>query len=495
MAQSPMMRQYNSMRRKYPGTIVFFRLGDFYEMFDDDAKLVSGLLGLTLTARDSGDGQRAPMCGVPYHSAASYIQRLVDKGYKVAICEQMSDPAMSRGLVEREVVRIVTPGTVIAADDGDVRSSRYILCLVVYKKKVGAAYADVSTGEFNAFELSDISQLSDALAVVNAAEVIASAETLAAVKLYSPMEDLTVTDYDNAEPILSAATKALSAVFNEEDADSGAQAVAQTPLACRASAGLINYIMETQRAGMTHITRIKLVDFSLEMAIDRTARRNLELVESLAGERGNSLLSVLDRTVTSSGARTLRAWIQHPLRDLRRINARHDAVEYLCNNTDALSEIQGMLKGSADLARLLSKLSYRTLTPRDCLALHRTLDKAAQLKRTLDALAKPPLLLKQLAERIDPLSDLISLIERMISQEAPQTIGEGGIILAGYNEELDELRSVGNDGLVWMEKLEAKEREQTGIRNLKVIYNRVFGYMFEVSKSNANRVPNRFIRK
>ena len=494
---SPMMRQYNSMKRKYPGTIVFFRLGDFYEMFDEDAKLVSGLLGLTLTARDAGGGERAPMCGVPYHSATGYIQKLTALGYKIAICEQISDPETSRGLVDRDVVRIVTPGTAFVSDETESRQNRYILSLVINKKVVGAAYADVGTGEFCAFETADVAGLPDALALVNPVEIIADAETKAMLSRYAQMDGICVTDYDYAAPGSALAGKSLANTFSRETLE--VSGVLEMPAASRAVAGLLSYIMETQRVGMAHITDIRVVNCQNEMAINKLSRRNLELTQSLSGERGKSLLSVIDKTVTSSGARLLRRWVERPLLDARKITERHDAVEYLYNEPDTLKEIRSVLKGAADLERLLCKLSYRTLNPRDCLALSRTLERTAKLQTitipiTTAGRDMPPML-TALFKQADPLEDLTALINRMISPNASADIRDGGVIQEGYSEELDSLRAASGEGLMWMEKLENRERVSTGIRSLKVIYNRVFGYLIEVTKTHADKVPDRYMRR
>ena len=486
-----MMKQYYSMKRQYPGTIVFFRLGDFYEMFDEDAKLVSGLLGLTLTARDSGGGERAPMCGVPYHSASTYIQKLTAKGYKIAICEQISDPATSRGLVDRDVVRIVTPGTAFVSDETEFRQNRYILSLVVAKKTVGAAYADIGTGEFCAFEVSDIAGLPDALDLVNPVEVIAEAETKSVIRQYIGLDDVNITDYDFAAPGVSSAGKILAGTLSQDALS--ASGILGMPAACRAAAGLLSYISETQKVGMAHITDIRIVNYQNEMSINKLSRRNLELTQSISGENNKSLFSIIDNTVTSSGARLLRRWVEHPLFDAERIRRRHEAVEYLYGDTGLLNEIRGILKGTADLERLLCKLSYRTLNPRDCLALGRTLERATQL-RSVSGIDMPAAL-SGLLTKIDPLDELTSLIGRMISPDAPSDIRDGGVIQQGYNEELDSLRAASNEGLVWIEKLEDRERQATGIRALKISYNRVFGYLIEVSKSNTGKVPDRYIRR
>ena len=484
------MRQYLSIKSRYPGTIVFFRLGDFYEMFFEDAQLVSGLLNLTLTGRNSGDGERTPMCGVPYHSASSYINRLVELGHKVAICEQMTDPALSRGLVEREVIRVVTPGTVVDAESLEEKSNRFIMSLCAVRKRVGAAYADVSTGEFAVCELSSLEELPDTLASVRPAEVIADPDTRAAIA--EKIAPFAVGSYEGSAFGATVAKKTLLNHFQANYAS--AFGIEDMPLAQRAAGGLLSYIMETQRNGMRHISRVRIHTPDNEMSVDRVARRNLELTQTLSGSKGRGTLCyLLDATRTAMGGRALRSWIEHPLADRAAIERRHEAVGALHADSPLLESIRASLKGAADLERMLCKLSYKTLNPRDCLALRQTFARVPEISSLVTGLDAD--LLRRVAAGLDPMDDLCALIDRMISPDAPVLVADGGVINDGYNAELDKLRSASTDGKKWLSDLEAKERELTGIKTLKISYHRVFGYLIEVTKSNYSAVPKRYERR
>jgi DNA mismatch repair protein MutS len=453
-------------------------------MFFDDAKLVSGLLGLTLTARDSGNGERAPMCGVPYHSAAGYINKLIELGHKVAICEQMSDPALSRGLVEREVIRVVTPGTVVDAELLDDKRNLYLLSLCAGKKRVGIAYADVSTGDFAAYEISAPEDLPDAIASIHPAEIIADAPSKAALEERGCISG--VCEYESAAFGAAVSRKALLNHFQADDLS--ALGLAELPLAARAAGGLLAYIMETQRNAMRHISKLRVDERSLELGVDRVARRNLELTQTMAGSKGKgTLFHLLDATRTAMGGRELRMWTEHPLNERSKIEARLEAVAALYANEPLTRSIQGALKGMCDLERLLCKISYKSLTARDALALRQTFGKVPELARLICELPSRELI--EIARSMDSMDDLCALIDRMISLDAPALPSEGGVILDGYNAELDSLRTAARNGKQWLCDFEAREREQTGIRNLKIVYSRVFGYLIEVTKSSYDRIP------
>ncbi|MDR2656415.1 MAG: DNA mismatch repair protein MutS [Oscillospiraceae bacterium] len=520
-AYSPMMQQYLGLKRRYPDTIVFFRLGDFYEMFFEDAEKVSALLNLTLTGRDAGDGVRAPMCGVPHHSASAYINRLVSLGHRVAICEQMGDPAQSRGLVEREVVRIVTPGTNIDQEPPDTGQSRYLLSMSAFKKRAGLAWVDVSAGEFRVLELESVGELADTVASIAPAEIIADAltqETLDGLGIRQIGAG--IERYADEAFALTAARKTILAHFNSVDTINsvrtdpdmvGEQALAGVtleslglaalPMATRAAGGLLSYLNETQRTAMTHITGLIVSERSGEMGLDRVARRNLELTETMRGQKGGgTLFHLLNDTRTAMGARMLRQWVERPMAVRARIEPRLDAVALLAADTPRLGGITQRLKGIADLERLLCKVSYRSFTARDALALRAAFAQIPGVRAMAEALGSgesgvPPVVLTDIINALDSMADLCALLDRMIDPNPPPTHADGGFIKAGYNEELDTLRKASEDGRHWIADLESRERQATGVKTLKIIYNRVYGYVIEISKGQAERAPDRYIRR
>ncbi|MDR1600075.1 MAG: DNA mismatch repair protein MutS [Oscillospiraceae bacterium] len=483
------MRQYLGVKERHPDTIVFFRLGDFYEMFFEDAEKVSALLNLTLTARDAGDNTRAPMCGVPYHSASTYINRLVALGHKVAICEQMTDPARSRGLVEREVVRVVTPGTNIEIDQQDSGQSRYLLAIAALKKRAGLAWVDVGAGEFRVLELDSLAELPDAAASIMPREVIADAltrETLDGAGIQLPGVGITAYDDEGFGP--AGAKKAILAHFKTMGE------LAETPMAARAAGGLLAYLAQTQKTAMIHITEPIVSHRSDELGLDRVARRNLELTETMRGRRGaGTLFHLLDDTRTAMGARMLRRWVERPMAARSAIEPRLDAVAALAADTPRLEGIMSRLKGIADLERLLCKVSYKSFTARDALALRAAFEQVPGILSLLEPLSGK--VLSDIAASLDPMGDLRALLDRMVEPNPPPTHAEGGFIKPGYNGQLDILRKASEDGRQWIVDLEARERLATGVKTLKIIYNRVFGYVIEISKGQADRAPERYIRR
>ncbi|GHU72979.1 DNA mismatch repair protein MutS [Clostridia bacterium] len=505
-AYAPMMRQYLGMKQKYPDTIVFFRLGDFYEMFFEDAQKVSSLLDLTLTGRDAGDGTRAPMCGVPHHSATSYINRLVALGHKVAICEQMTDPAQSRGLVEREVVRIVTPGTIVDQDALDGSQSHYLLSIVVRKKRAGLAWVDVGAGDFYVLEVSDAKELSDVLASIKPVESISDGATrIFFAENNCGLSDSAITAYSDDMFASGTARKVLLAHFNSVNENSSNKSIklpetiesmglAGMPLSVCAAGGLLSYLNDTQRTAMLHITTLTISARSDELGMDLVARRNLELSETIQGRKGKgTLLHLLNDTRTAMGTRTLRHWVEHPMAVREFIEARLDAVTALTSDSPRLTEIQSRLKGIADLERLLCKVSYKSFNARDALALSAAYRQVPGIKLLLGELKSN--ILVEITASLDPMEDLCALLDRMIAPDPPATLGGGSFIKDGYNEELDTLRQASKDGQAWISELEARERAATGIKTLKVMYNRVFGYMIEISKSQVEKAPDRYLRK
>ncbi len=488
MPLTPMMLQYLSIKEQNPDAILFFRLGDFYEMFFDDAKLVSRELELTLTGKDCGMSERAPMCGVPYHAADVYIGKLIEKGYKVAICEQTEDPAQAKGLVKREIVRIVTPGTVIESNLLEDRRANYIMSVCLRKNQAGIAFCDVSTGEFFVCQLSDIKlRLADELARISPSEILvndpeAFSELDTGMRAYA---------YDDEKYQYAAAAKALKAHFRE---DVSALGMESRRLAVSAAGALLTYLESTQKVTLAHILSVKNYDSEIHMELDRIALRNLELSRTIQGSKRGALLSVLDKASTAMGSRLLRSWIEQPLGDKAAIEQRLDAVEAVCAEPMISGAMRELLSGVYDVERLLSRIAYESVTPRDCLALVASLDVIPQLKDK-GAIFGGAGLLRGLFESLDPMDDLRGELRRAIKSDAPLAAKEGGIFKPGYSEELDELRDITENGRGYVQALEQRERESTGIKNLKIGYNRVFGYYIEVSKSNYSLVPYHYVRK
>ncbi len=490
MPVTPMMQQYLDVKEKHKDCVVFFRLGDFYEMFYEDAQLASRELELTLTGKDCGLSERAPMCGVPYHAASVYVSRLIEKGYKVAICEQMTDPALSKGLVERDVIRIITPGTAVEPALLDEKSNYYILCVAFRGKEAALAYTDVSTGEFTVHLLDSAeAHLKDEINRIRPHEILTDDEETLAGYL-----DDTV-----AVSRLSASAFEWKKAKEELLAHFGVASVEALGLEARdrripAAGALLYYLNDTQKNSLSHITRVAVYQSGNAMYLDRMTRRNLELTQSLrSGERRGSLLWLLDKTATAMGARLLKSWVEEPLTDPGRIQARLDAVEALKNDYMTADELGETLAGMADMERLLGKISYNSLNARDCLALLRSLQRVGPVKEMLARFDVP--VVAALGHTLAPLDELCALLAKAIHPDAPPVITEGGIIADGYNEELDGYREAATHGKQWVLDLETAERRETGIKNLKIQYNRVFGFYIEVTKSNLGSVPLRYTRK
>lgn len=487
---SPMMQQYMDIKQKHKDCVLLFRLGDFYEMFFEDATRISKELELVLTGKDCGLEERAPMCGIPYHAAATYISRLVENGHKVAICEQLTDPALSKGLVERDVVRIITPGTVVDPSMLDEKASSYVLCVAFSGKAASLAYADVSTGEFVAHLIADADKsLRDELARVDPHEII----TNDADRLASCLpRDVSVTDLGESAFSRKNAEGALLRHFKLQTTD--ALGLEKGDKRAVAAGALLAYLDETQKNDMAHITALTIYQDKSVMNLDRATRRNLELTESLrSGERRGSLLWLLDKTRTAMGARLLRAWVESPLLDGARIQTRLDAVEALLGDYMRAEELSDALGDVADMERLLSKISYGSLNARDCLALNRSLKSVAPVKELLNAFGSTPL--AALTHTLCPLQSLCELLEKAISPDAPLALSDGGTIRDGYDAELDGYREAMTNGKQWILDMEAAERRETGIKNLKIQYNRVFGYYIEITKSYLGQTPLRYTRR
>ncbi len=489
MALSPMMQQYLRIHDAYPDCLLLFRLGDFYELFFEDAKTASKELELTLTGKDCGLEERAPMCGVPYHSVNTYIEKLISKGYKVAICEQMEDPALAKGLVERDVVRVITAGTVTDPTMLEEKTNNYLMCVYLDGKKAGIAYADVSTGEFYVME-PDVQLLRAQIARISPMEVICNDPgQLAAIS-------------GNDIHCLSGQPQTWFQRRNAEDmlcdhfhlTQLTALGLSDRKEAACAAGALLRYLHETQKNSLEHIITLRFAENGKNMLLDQNTRRNLELTESLRGDRRKgTLLGLIDKTSTAMGGRLLRSWVEQPLLDEHEITSRLDAVEELVKNRMLGMTLAEELEGVYDMERLMNKVAYRNMNARDCLALCASLKRIPGIKELIRSAQSEQMV--RIQKELDPLEELTELLERAIHPDAPVVITEGGIIREGYSEVLDEYREAQTSGKQWILDLEAKEREATGIRNLRIQYNKVFGYYIEVTKSFLDQVPERYIRK
>ncbi len=493
---TPMRRQYFEIKEKNQDCILFFRLGDFYEMFDDDAKLAARELDLTLTTRDRNKPkeEQTPMCGVPYHSVDAYIARLVQKGYKVAICEQMEDPAQAKGIVERDITRIVTPGTVTESCMLDESRNNYIGCLCGQDTRLGLAFCDISTGAFFVTMCADGPSAASELGRFAPSEVlrfgVAAQEESISTALFQRL-NCCVNEGKPEQFLEEEAAEVLEKHFGSPLSQLGLTGL---PEAILAAGSLLRYLLSVQKNDLAHIRQLQYYITGRFMELDMDARRNLELTETLRSkEKKGTLLWVLDKTHTAMGGRMLRSWLEKPLLDAAEIGRRQSAVEELVQSTLCRGELEEALKDVSDLERVMTRIVTGTVNCRDLLGLARGLRALPEVKRQLQQLESP--LLRKLEEAIDPLTDCANLIEHTIVDEPPLTVREGGIIRKGAAAEADRLRDIMNGGTGTILAIEAAEREKTGIRTLRVSYNRVFGYYIEVSKSFIDQVPAHYIRK
>lgn len=494
MALSPMMQQYMEMRERYPDSILFFRLGDFYEMFFDQAELASRELDLTLTGKECGLENRAPMCGIPFHSADMYIARLVEKGYKVAICEQIEDPATAKGLVKRDIVKLVTPGTITENELLDESKNNYIANIYELGRTYALSYADISTGECFVTSSDDINapyKLIDEVLKLNPKELV--------------IEDNVLSDKYIIDNVIKKDKIYISRYLNQDEDKINELNILKDKynIAERKSLVLLlNYIYETQKNTASQINKVEKYSIETSMRLDVNTRRNLEIVESNREKtKKGSLLWVMDKTVTAMGARKLRHWIENPLLNKDEIEERLNAVDVLYSDMFAKDEIVKLLKSIRDTQRITTKLTNGNCNGRDLICLKNSFAVFPAIKKSLQGIIskiepKKAKLLTKVEANIDDLQDIFSLIEKSIEEEPPLVIKEGGIIKSGFNSEVDELRSASRDGKSWIMNLEAKEREETGIKGLKIGYNRVFGYYIEITRSNYKDIPEgRYIRK
>ena len=492
---TPMMRQYMETKKEYPDCILFYRLGDFYEMFFDDALTASKELEITLTGKNCGLEERAPMCGVPYHAVDGYLNRLVSKGYKVAICEQMEDPATAKGLVKRDVVRIVTPGTNLDTQALDESRNQYIMCVVYIADRYGLSVADVTTGDYFVSEIDDSEKLFDEIYRYMPSELICNeAFYMSGMDLDLLKEKLGITIYTLDAWYFDDEICARTLKDHFHVGALEGLGLADYDCGVIAAGALLKYLLETQKQDLSHITRLTVYASGKYMLLDSSTRRNLELCETLREkQKRGSLLWVLDKTKTAMGARTLRKYIEQPLIRKKDIEERLDAVAELKDQAISREEIREYLSSVYDLERLMCKITYQSANPRDLIAFERSLSMLPHIRCILQDMSST--LLKELYQELDPLEDLCALIQKSIVDDPPIAMKEGGIIKDGYHEEVDRLRTAKSKGKEWLARLEEQEREKTGIKNLRIRYNKVFGYYLEVTNSFKNLVPDYYTRK
>lgn len=492
---TPMMQQYMETKSQYPDCILFYRLGDFYEMFFDDALTASKELEITLTGKNCGMEERAPMCGVPYHAVDGYLTKLVSKGYKVAICEQVEDPKQAKGIVKREVVRIVTPGTILDAAAIDESKNNYIMCIVYIADRYGLSVADVTTGDYFVTELPDGQKLKDEIFKFMPSEIICNESFyMSGMDLEDMKNRLGITIYSLESWYFD--DEICKSKLMEHFKVSSLQGLGLSDYDCGViSAGaLLQYLLETQKNDLSHMTHITPYTTGKYMMLDSSTRRNLELCETLREkQKRGSLLWVLDKTKTAMGARTLRKYIEQPLIERTEIERRLDAVTELKEEAISREEIREYLSPVYDLERLITRITYGSANPRDLTAFSTSLEMLPAIHYILEDMKSD--LLCEICKEMDTLEDLCSLVKSAIAQEPPIAMKEGNIIRDGYSEEVDTLRRAKSDGKTWLAKLEEQEREKTGIKNLKIKYNKVFGYYLEVTNSYKELVPEYYTRK
>ena len=494
-ALTPMMQQYVEVKEKYKDCILFYRIGDFYEMFFEDAITASKVLEITLTGKDCGQEERAPMCGVPYHACDVYLNKLIENGFKVAICEQVEDPKLAKGLVKRDVIRVVTPGTNMSQAILDENTNNYLMSIYLSKDMSGVSVVDITTGEFKTCRISSITKLADEINKYSPSEIIGNDDFLNAPLDFEYMKD--------RQKI--AISKTPEHYFNQsicEDVISrqlgtnnmAGLGLSDMPESIYSTGALLQYLHETQKNSLEHINKLEIYSIDDYMIIDSSTRRNLELTETLRDKnKKGSLLWVLDKTKTAMGARLLKNYIEQPLIMEDEINNRLDAIEAFNNDVITRDEIREYLNPIYDMERLMTRISLRTANPRDLIAFKSSLKLLPFIKRLVAAFDTT--LFKKMYEDLDELTDLYELLESSINEDPPILIREGGIFKDGYLNDIDVLKNAKTDGKTWLADLEAREREKTGIKNLKVKYNKVFGYYFEVTNSFKSLVPEYFIRK
>ena len=492
---TPMMQQYLATKAQYQDCILFYRLGDFYEMFFEDAKTVSRELELTLTGKSCGQEERAPMCGIPYHAADSYINRLVTRGYKVAICEQLEDPKLAKGLVKRDVIRIVTPGTNIDNQALDEGRNNYIMCAIYSGGRFGLAIADISTGDFYTTEVTGTRELYDEIFRFSPSELLVNdAFVMSGADLTDFRErlNLMVTQLESWYMDEEISSQRMKEHFHVKSLEGlGLSSFPTSQTACGA---LLLYLYETQKNSLSNLTKIVPYHSGGYMILDIATRRNLELTQTLREkQKKGTLLWVLDKTKTAMGARMLRSWLEQPLIEKKRIIKRQNAVQELYSDMITREELREYMSAIYDMERLVTKISYHTANPRDLIAFKTSISMLPPILTLIQNFKSAGL--QEICSDMDPLEDLCGLIERSVIDDPPLTIREGGIIKEGFNEDVDRLRGAQTNGKQWLADLETKEREATGIKNLRIRYNKVFGYYLEVTNSFKDKVPADWTRK
>ena len=493
---TPMMKQYLAIKQQYKDDILFFRLGDFYEMFFDDAKIASRELELTLTGKDCGQKERAPMCGIPYHSCEGYIARLVQKGYKVAICEQTEDPALAKGLVKRDILRVITPGTVIESSMLDEGKNNFLAGICLDEGGAGMCFADVSTGEVHVTELAgeDLeARIINELGRFVPSEVVlnAAASQVKDVSDFLTQRINCTVNVSDDEDFLPREDELRERFRLGSLSQAGLE---ERHLAVRSLCGLLSYLERTQMSGLERMNTVYFYTEEQYMKLDISTRRNLELVETIRGrEKRGTLLWVLDRTRTAMGRRLIRSFIEQPLMNIAEITRRHNAVGELADDPLLRGGLSDSLENIHDLERLMTRIVYGSANGRELRSLAQTAERLPEIRRQLEQVRCP--LLRELRDGIDPLEDIYKLICDSIVDDPPAVMRDGGVIRAGYNAQIDELRDIMTGGKGYLAKIEAEEKEKTGIKNLKIGYNKVFGYYIEITKSNISDVPENYIRK
>lgn len=492
---TPMMKQYMETKSQYQDCILFYRLGDFYEMFFDDALTASRELEITLTGKNCGQEERAPMCGVPYHAVEGYLNRLVSKGYKVAICEQVEDPKTAKGIVKREVVRIVTPGTNLDTQALDESRNNYIMCIVYIADRYGVSVADITTGDYFVTEFTDSGKLMDEICRFAPSEIICNeAFYMSGMDLDGMKDRLGITIYSLDAWYFDDTVCRQKLLDHFKVSSFAGLGLADYDCGVISAGALLQYLLETQKNDLSNLTHITPYAAGKYMMLDSSTRRNLELCETLREkQKRGSLLWVLDKTKTAMGARTLRKYVEQPLIEKAEIERRLDAVQELKEQAISREELREYMGPVYDLERLITRISYGTANPRDLTAFRTSLEMLPPIRLILQDMECS--LLKEICEDLDPLEDLCSLITDAIREDPPIAMKEGNIIRDGYSEEVDKLRRAKSDGKDWLAKLENEEREKTGIKNLRIKYNKVFGYYLEVTNSYKDMVPDYYTRK
>ncbi|MBP6275382.1 MAG: DNA mismatch repair protein MutS, partial [Roseburia sp.] len=490
-----MMQQYLQTKEEYKDCILFYRLGDFYEMFFEDAELVSKELELTLTGKNCGMEERAPMCGIPYHAVEGYLNKLVANGHKVAICEQVEDPKLAKGLVRREVIRIVTPGTNLDMQALDESKNNYIMCIVYLADRYGVSIADVSTGDYYVTEVDSERKLFDEITKFSPSEIICNESFyMSGVDIEDLRHRLKITIYALETWYFGDELAETTLLTHFKVKSLEALGLADYDCGMIAAGALLKYLYETQKNDLNNISVIHPYSTGKYMIIDSSTRRNLELVETLREkQKRGSLLWVLDKTKTAMGARLLRSYVEQPLIDKAEIEKRQDAICELNQHVITREELREYLNPIYDLERLITRVTYLTANPRDLIAFRSSIAMLPPIKSLLGDFQCE--LLGEIREDMDTLEELCALIDRAIMEEPPISVRDGGLIKDGYNEDVDKYRKAKTEGKTWLAELEAKEREKTGIKNLKIKYNKVFGYYLEVTNSYKDLVPDYFMRK